>query len=126
MPRLPAKAANDPVGVPEWDSSIERLLQLVESIRRSRTEFETVLADTSQELVRLSRGAMKAGLDDVSHSLYRVSRDLDPADIRTTALKQEIGQINQHYHRIVDNPFNRTAARMSHDLTAAWGRTLTR
>ncbi len=126
MTRLPAKTAAEPVGVPEWDSSIARILQLVESIRRSRTEFETVLADTSQEIVRLSRAAMRAGMADVSHSLYRVSRDLDPADIRTTALRQEIGVIDQDYRRITDTPFARNAGSMSSDLTAAWGRTLTR
>lgn len=128
MPRLPAKTATEPVGVPEWDASVGRIRDLVETIRRTRATFRGLLGDISGELLRLSRRARESGreFDGVSHVLYRMSRDIDTYDVRTTSILLELGGVDQDYRRIVDNPFNRTATRMSHDLTDAWGRTLVR
>lgn len=128
MPRLPAKTATEPVGVPEWDASVGRIRDLIEAIRRQRAAFRGLLGDISGELLRLSRRARESGreFDGVSRVLYRMSQDFNTYDIRTTSILQELGGVDQNYKRIVDNPFTRTAARMSHDLTVAWGRTLDR
>ena len=109
--------------VPEWDASMERITHLMLSIRRERDVFESLLGEARVELLRLSRSAMKAGkpYQDVSQALYRVSHDLDPSDIRTTALLQEIHEIDQKYEPITDNPFSRKATA---DLVRAWGEVL--
>ena len=128
VPRLPAKTATEPVGVPEWDASVGRIRDLVETIRRQRATFRGLLGEISRELIGLSRRARESGreFDGVSRVLYRMSQDFDTYDIRTTSILQDLGGVDQDYKRIVDNPFTRTAARMSHDLTDAWGRTLVR
>ena len=128
MPRLPAKTATEPVGVPEWDASVGRIRDLVETIRRQRATFRGLLGEISRELIGLSRRARDSGkeFDGVSRVLYRMGQDFDTYDIRTTSILQELGVVDQDYRRIVDNPFTRTAARLSQDLTDAWGRTLVR
>ena len=117
------KLSTEPQGIPEWCASIELITRLMLSIRRERDVFESLLGEARVELLRLSRTALKAGdaYQNVSQALYRVSHDLDPSDIRTTSLLQEIHEIDQKYERIADNPFTRTAAA---DLVRAWGNVL--
>lgn len=123
MPRLPAKTASE--GIPEWDASVDRVRDLVRSLRQTRDQLSSQAGDAQRELVRMSRMVTRAGrpYDELSVSLLRMSRDVDPTDLRLTQLTQELDGIDHDYRRIADNPFSRVAA--DEALGRAWGRTLT-
>lgn len=108
MPRLPSKVATP--GVPEWDDSIDRIRDLILSIRKAKDVLGTHVSDAKRALDALARQAHRANLGDVGDGLTRMKAELEEG-LRTTELLMNLDEVNETYRRAVDTPFARVAGR---------------
>ena len=108
MPRMPSKVATQ--GVPEWDASVDRIRDLIDTMRAARNTLDRHVGDTKRALEDLMRKAHRAGMDDVSNGLYRVIRGMDDG-LRLTSLRNGLDHVDGEYRRAVDTPFARVAGR---------------
>jgi len=104
MPRMPSKVATQ--GVPEWDASVDRIRDLIDTMRAARNTLDRHVGDTKRALDDLMRKAHRAGMDDVSNGLYRVIRGMDDG-LRLTSLRNGLDHVDGEYRRAVDTPFAR-------------------
>jgi len=93
-------------GIRGWDASVARIVDMVDQLRRERDGFRKAVMRLKSEITDLSARARAAGFDSVSSTLYRMAQNLDVKDPYTTALLNQVREVDQEYGTMV-----RTAGR---------------
>lgn len=93
-------------GIRGWDASVAHIVGMVDQLRRERDGFRKAVMRLKSEITDLSARARAAGFDSVSSALYRMAQNLDVKDPYTTALLNQVREVDQEYGTMV-----RTAGR---------------